>query len=258
MKYETIKLEKKNGMAKIILNRPEAKNAMSGQLLKELLSAFQELKEDESTGVVFVKGAGNDFCAGLDLKFVLDALESKSEIPLRENIPMGPNIYKAIEELPMPVIAAVHGHAVAGGFILAYFCDLIIASEDARIGDAHARWGFVPGWQEPQRLARSIGIRKAKQMFLTGELLSAKEAQEIGLVYKICPEGKLDEAVDELGAKLLKLSKISLGRIKYQLNSVMKTDWQTTLEIDSLMRKDLFGGFITTDAFERLKVFEKK
>jgi len=257
MNYETIKLEKKNGIAKVILNRPEAKNAMSTQLLKELLSAFEELKGDESIGVVFVKGAGNDFCAGLDLKFVLDALESKSDVTLTENIPMGPKIFKAIEELPMPVIAAVHGHAIAGGLILAYFCDLIIASEDARMGDAHARWGFVPGWQEPQRLARSIGIRRAKQIFLTNELLSAKEAQEIGLVYKVVPQGKLDEAIDELGVKLLKLSKIALGRIKYQLDSVMKTDWQSTLEIDVLMRKDLFGGFITVDAFDRLKVMKK-
>ena len=257
MEYEKLKLERENGVAKVILNRPKAKNALSAQLLKELVSVFGELKDDESVGVVFVKGAGDDFCTGLDLKFVLDALESKSEIPLRENIPMGPKIYEAIEEVPMPVIAAVHGHAVAGGFILAYFCDLIIASEDARIGDAHARWGFVPGWQEPQRLARSIGIRRAKQMFLTGELLTAEEAKEIGLVYKVFPEGKLDEAIDELGAKLLKLSKMSLGRMKYQLNSVMKTDWQTTLELDVLMRKDLFGGFITSDAVERLKGFGK-
>ena len=121
MEYEKLKLERKNGVAKIILNRPKAKNALSAQLLKELVSVFCELKNDESVGVVFVKGAGDDFCAGLDLKFVLDALESKSEVPLRENIPMGPKIYEAIEEVPMPVIAAVHGHAVAGGFILAYF-----------------------------------------------------------------------------------------------------------------------------------------
>jgi enoyl-CoA hydratase/carnithine racemase len=256
--YTQLVFEKKEGYAKIILNRPEARNSITPVLLSELESVLEELQGERDINVVFLMGAGEDFCAGLDLKYALTTLEKDPNIFLEETVPQGPRIHEKIEGLDKPVIAAVHGNAVAGGFILAYFCDLIIATEDSRFGDAHARWGIVPGWHEPQRLARSIGIRRAKQFFLTCELVSAKEAYDMGLVWKLVPTGKLEEAVDEWGARFKKLSGISLSMIKQQLRWVMKTDWEAMLEVDSLLRKDLLGGFCTEEALERFKQFGKK
>ncbi|MBW2570485.1 MAG: enoyl-CoA hydratase/isomerase family protein, partial [Deltaproteobacteria bacterium] len=195
MKYKELIIEKKEGMAKIVMNRPEARNALTPVLLSELVEALEELRADKDIRVVFLRGSGKDFCAGLDLKHVFKVLKGEPEEFLRDIIPFGAKFYETIENLDKVVIAMVQGNAIAGGFILAYFCDLIIASEDAHFGDAHAKWGLVPGWQEPQRLCRSIGMRNAKRFFLTNEIMSAKEAQEIGLVWKVVPEGKLDEAV---------------------------------------------------------------
>jgi enoyl-CoA hydratase/carnithine racemase len=227
-------------------------------LLSELAAVFEELQTEKSIKVVFVTGAGKDFCAGMDLKYARSTLDGNPDNFLKEVMPVGPQIDSLIEKLDKPVIAAVHGNAIAGGFILSYSCDLIIASDDARFGDTHAKWGLVPGWQEPQKLARSIGIRRAKQFFLTTEIISAKEAKEIGLVWKVVPSGKLEEAIEEWGTKFSKLSGIALGMMKEQFRMVMRTDWQTMIEYDGLMRKELFGGFCSTDALERLKTFGKK
>ena len=260
MKYEELSLEKKEGIAKIILNRPEARNALTPRLLREIVAALKEVDQDDSVRVVFMKGAGKDFCAGVDLKYALDALEGNPE-GFRELIPLGPEVDETIESMSKPVIAAVHGNAITGGFIMAYFCDLIIATEDAHMGDTHATWGLVPGWQEPQRLARSIGIRRSKQFFLTDEIISAKEAQEIGVVWKVYPEGKLDEAIDEVGAKLCRLSKQSLCALKKQYAWMMKTDWKTVVEIDNITREGtpwITAAAFTEDAKERLRSFVEK
>lgn len=256
--YEQIILEKKDGFAKVILNRPEAKNAITPLLMQELESALLSLQEDTAINAIFLMGAGDDFCAGMDLKYALTTLQNNPDAFKTDLIPMGPRFDDLVEDLSKPVIAAVQGNAVAGGFILAYFCDLIIATEDACFGDAHAKWGFVPGWQEPQRLARSIGIRRAKQFFLTGELVAAREAKEIGLVWKVVPSGKLEEAVEQWGGKFKKMSGTSLAMMKQQLKSVMRTGWQEMLDLDLLMRKDLLGGFCSAEAAERLKTFGKK
>jgi len=253
--YEQITVEKKDGFAKVVLNRPEAKNAITPLMMRELESAFKTLQEEKDVKAIFLMGAGGGFCAGMDLKYALTSLQNNPDSFKQELIPMGPRFDDLIEDLNKPVIAAVHGNAIAGGFILAYFCDLIIATDDACFGDAHAKWGFIPGWQEPQRLARSIGIRRAKQFFLTGELVSAQEAKEIGLVWKVVPSGKLEEAVEKWGSNFKKLSGTSLDMIKQQLKSVLRTGWQEMLELDLLMRKDLLGGFCSAEAADRLKTF---
>jgi enoyl-CoA hydratase len=258
VKYKELIVEKEEGVSKVILNRPEARNALTPVLLSELANVLEVLQKEKDVRVVFLKGAGKSFCAGLDLKYTSGILEGRIDELYRDIIPYGARICDQIENLDKPVIAAVHGNAIAGGFILAYFCDLIIASEDARFGDAHATWGLVPGWQEPQRLARSIGLRRAKQFFLTNEIISAEEAREIGLVWKVVPNGKIDEAIREWGEKFVKLSSESLRMIKQQFKSVMKADWQTILDIDSLIRQNLLGGFCTPDALERLKSFVNK
>jgi len=256
--YQEILLEKKDGFAKVIFNRPEARNSITPVLISELAAVLEELSKEESIRAIFLMGSGKDFCTGMDLKYALTTLENNPEEFRTSMNPWGPKIHGMMEDMDKPVIAAVQGNAIAGGFILAYFCDLIIATEDARFGDAHVKWGIVPGWQEPQRLARTIGLRRAKQFFLTCEFISAKEAQEMGLVWKLVPSEKLEEAIDEWGAKFSAFSMTSMGMIKQQFKWVMQTEWHDMLEMDELMRKDLIAGFCSEEMLERLKAFRKK
>jgi len=260
MDYKDIIVKRDGRIAQIIINRPEQRNSLTPNALNELFSAFKELDKDNSIGVVFLRGAGANFCAGLDLKGALGSLESDSgelqalEAMLRE-------IADTIEKLSKPVIAAVHGPAIAGGFIFSYFCDLIVATEDAVFGDAHALWGLVPGVIEPQVFARKFSIAMAKRFFLTGDILTAKEAQEIGLVYKVVPTGKLDDAVEELGTKFAKLSTLSIAMIKKQLAAVLKAGWQTMIEEDTALRAETPGitrGIFTDEALQRLRSFTEK
>ena len=253
--YEQVIVEYCEGYTKVIMNRPNAKNAITPLLMNELIDAFQTLDRDDTVKAVFLLGAGEDFCAGMDLKYALDKLKNSPEQLLEDLIPLGPRLDDLIEAMSKPVISVVQGNAIAGGFILSYFCDLVIAAEGATFGDAHAKWGFVPGWHEPQRLARSIGIRKAKEFFLTGELISAAQAKDLGLVWKLVPDNELRQIVEKWGGKFAKMSLTSLGMMKQQLAMVNKVEWDTLCHYDALMRKDLAGGFCTEDAINRLQNF---
>ncbi len=260
MDYKDLIVKKDGRIAQIIFNRPEQRNSITPNTLNELYAAFKEMDKDDNIGVVFLRGAGTNFCAGLDLKFALGALDDDNvEFPKLEALIR--EVQETIEELSKPVIAAVHGPAIAGGFIFSYFCDLIIATEDAVFGDAHARWGLVPGVIEPQVFARNFGIQMAKRLFLAGDRLTAKEAQEIGFVYKVYPTGKLDEAINEMGAKFAKLNTLSIAVMKKQIAGVMKTDWQTMIEKDIVLRAETPGitrGIFTDEAKERLLSFTEK
>jgi len=259
MAFNTILMEKKDGVARVTLNRPEVLNALSPLSLSELIAALKEIDGDDSVRVVVLKGAGRCFCAGLDLKIVGGLLEEGNEEAARSQlIDQGLEVGEVIDGLSKPVIAAVHGYAITGGFYLAYCCDIVIASEEAVFQDTHARWGFVPGWQESQRLLRLVGIPKAKYIFFTSDQMSAGEMEAAGLVSKVVPTGKLDEAVDELIAKLLKQSPASLAILKVQLSRGMKTDWLTATKIDERIRKGLFADFITEDSQRLLKGFRDK
>jgi len=239
MDYKDLLVKKEDRIAQIIFNRPEQRNSLTLNTLNELYAAFKEVDKDDKIGVVFLRGAGTNFCAGLDLKFALGRTDDdnfefrKFEALIRE-------IQETIENLSKPVIAAVHGSAIAGGFIFSYFCDLIVATEDAVFGDAHALWGIVPGAIEPQIFARKFGI---------------------GLVYKVYPSGKLDEATIEMGAKFSKLNTLCIAMIKKQIAGVLKADWQTMIEKDTALRTETPGityGLFSDEAKERLLSFTEK
>lgn len=259
MAFTTILVEKKAGVAKVTLNRPDALNAISPQMLAELISAFNEIDRDDRIQVVVLRGAGRCFCAGLDLKTAGSWLENGDEEAVRSQIAeAGFAIGEVIDQVRQPVVAAVHGYAITGGFYLAYCCDIIIASEDATFQDTHVRWGLVPAWQESQRLLKLVGIPRAKYLFYTSERVSAREMEAMGLVSKVVPEGKLDEAVAEITAKILKQSPVALSMIKAQLSRGMKTDWLTAVKVDEWTRKGLFAGFMTKDAEQRIRDFREK
>src|SRR5437764_8338894 len=167
-----------DGVAVVTLNRPEARNALNSELLRALPEALQQCDDDERVAVIILTAADPAFCAGLDLKqlgSVDSQISGRSEATRATTSAPWPSLSK-------PLIGAVNGPAVTGGFELALNCDFLVASERARFADTHARVGIMPGWGLSVLLPQAIGIRRAKEMSLTGNFMTAAEAYDFGLV----------------------------------------------------------------------------
>ena len=246
MNYNKILLEKKGQIAKITLNRPDALNAVDEELLRELVSACDDIEKDDSINVVILTGAGRAFSAGRDLQGLLAGREWP-----------GGMRYKAVENLSKPVIAAVNGYCFTGSLELATCADIIIASENAVFGDTHARFGIVPGGGQTQRLPRLIGPRKAKEMMFASDMISAQEAERIGLVNKVVPPEKLEEAAMEMAEKILKNIPETISTIKHLVNEGMKTDMETGFQMEAAHHK---GGRLspTEEGLKRIAALLKK
>lgn len=178
--------ETDDGVTTVTLNRPESLNALSTALRHRLAEVFNGLKDDEATRVIILTGAGRAFTAGLDLKELGASGMNTSDSP-RETI----DLQKAIREVGKPVIAAINGAAITGGFELALACDILVASTEAKFADTHVRMGVVPGWGLSQRLARLVGVSRAKQLSFTGNYLDAYTAARWGLVNEVLPADEL-------------------------------------------------------------------
>jgi len=193
-------VEKKDGVAVVTLNRPEAMNAMSKAMRSELYKAMTALNDDPEVSVVILTGAGERaFTAGLDLKELGSDPKAMSAANAEG---ADENPVKAIETCKKPVIGAINGVAITGGFEVALACDVLIASENARFADTHARVGIMPGWGLSQKLSRLIGIYRAKELSLTGNFLDAKTACEWGLVNRVVPAGELMATAKKLAADM--------------------------------------------------------
>jgi enoyl-CoA hydratase len=182
MSQQLITVAREDGIATVTLNRPEKLNALNREMRGAFCRAMQELGADPAVAVVILTGAGRAFSAGLDLT------ELGAE-GLRET--GGVTFISVVERMEAPVIAAVNGYAVTGGFELALACDIIIASETAQFADTHARVGVMPGGGMSARLPRAVGVRKAKELSLTGNYLNARDAEGLGLVNRVVPADQL-------------------------------------------------------------------
>jgi enoyl-CoA hydratase len=189
-----------DGLAVVTLNRPEAMNALSRALRQELAGAFDRLNADDAVRVVILTGAGEKaFTAGLDLKELgadAGALSDANATAPDQN-PVA-----AVERCVKPVIGAINGVAITGGFELALACDILIASQRARFADTHARVGIMPGWGLSQKLSRLIGIHRAKELSLSGNFLDAATAEAWGLVNRVVPAEMLMATAKKLAADI--------------------------------------------------------
>jgi enoyl-CoA hydratase len=185
-------VEMKEGVATVTLNRPHAMNALSRGLQRELREAFERLAGDDSVDVVIVTGAGDRaFSAGLDLKELSGQAEPEGR-DAAGAVSQGGDLVRAIEGFDRPVIGAINGFAITGGFELALACDVLIGSTHAKFADTHARVGIMPGWGLSQKLSRLIGISRAKELSLTGNYLDAETACAWGLLNRVVePEALL-------------------------------------------------------------------
>ena len=250
MTYSTIIYEKKDGIAKITLNRPKVLNAISTQVLRELQEALNEIANDETVGIVVLTGTGRAFSAGVDINNIDEGGQGNTETDRKR---LALDVIKSIEDLEKPVIAAVNGYCVTGALELATACDLIVASENAIFGDTHARWGLTPTWGGSQRLPRIIGPMKAKEMVFTCDMLTAKEAQQIGLVNRVVAPEKLDEAVQELASKILANSQTSIRIQKSLMNRGLRLDYASGLRM-----AEAESPGVTSDSESRLQSFKNK
>lgn len=197
------------GIASVTLNRPQAMNALSRELRAALVEAFTSFAFDPDVRVVILTGAGRAFCAGLDLKEL-----GSGQGPIGGGRPGEPDIVKAMAGFAGPIIGAINGVAVTGGFELALACDVLIASTEARFADTHARVGIMPGWGLSQKLSRAIGIYRAKELSLTGNFLDARTAEAWGLVNRVVAPADLLPASTKLAQDMLSVPDTGLRSYK--------------------------------------------
>jgi enoyl-CoA hydratase len=210
-------LDRRDCYAVLTLNRPDAMNAMSAALLRALMKVFDELETDPSVRGLIVTGAGRAFCAGMDLKELRDPRGPLSGVHGLWG-EATPNAVVRLARFSKPTIAAVNGAAVTGGFELALVCDVIVASTQARFGDTHACAGIVSGGGASQWLSRLIGIHRAKELSLTGNLISAEQAERWGLVNRVVEPKALLPAAEQIMRDMLRVDDAMLVTYKKLIN----------------------------------------
>lgn len=249
--YRNIKLELNGQIAYLIINRPEVRNALSGETAEELKDALEKLEKRDEVGCVVFTGAGEkSFVAGADIaqlatRSMLDALQKGG---LRD-------LYAYIELYEKPTIAMINGYALGGGCELALACDIRIASTTAKLGLPELNLSIIPGAGGTQRLARIVGKGKALEMILTGKMIDAEEAYRIGLVSEVAEPDKLREKVEEVAAQILSKGPLAVRLAKLAVHYGGEADLQTGLMLERLAQALLFE---TEDKLEGTRAFLEK
>jgi enoyl-CoA hydratase len=229
MSDELVLIEKSGGVATVTLNRPDKLNALNSALRSRLAAAFRELSADAEVAAIVLTGAGKAFCAGVDLKEL--GGEVATDATLASAVTSG-EFTDALERVAQPIIAAVNGVAITGGFELVLACDVIYASTEARFADTHARVGIMPGWGLSQRLSRAIGPYRAKELSLSGNFLSAEQAESWGLVNRVLPAAELLAAAQQLAADIASCDPVVVKKLKRVIDDGYARDLATGLAIE--------------------------
>lgn len=245
-------LEKREGFAVVTLNRPEAMNALSRDLRTDFVSVFSQCARDPDIRVVVLTGAGKAFCAGFDLK-ELGSTETDSAAEEADNA-----VARAMEAFDRPIIGAINGHCITGGFEMALACDVLIASENARFADTHARVGILPGWGLSQRLPRLVGLSRAKEISFTGTPVYAQQAYEWGLVNHVVPADQLLSRATAMATQMCACVPDILRRYKHQIDQgySMPLDEALTWEEEQAIESARDAAGTTVEA-RRRDVLEK-
>jgi enoyl-CoA hydratase/carnithine racemase len=224
MGYETILLEKRDGIAYLTLNRPERANTINRRLMDEVVAAMDEVAGDRETRVVIVTGAGQrHFCGGADLREANLASRDGGNTP---------DAMSAFEKIPQPVIAAINGAAMGGGCEIALACDIRIMVEDAQIGVPEIKFGALPAGGGTQRLPRIVGMAKAKELIFSGNPISAQEAERIGLINKVVPREQLLPAAEEMARVFIDRAAFALATAKLLVNKAADLDLASGLTLE--------------------------
>lgn len=240
-----------SGYAVVTLNRPQARNALSSELMMALTKAVDELEADPAVRVLIVTGAGNAFCAGLDLKELgAGGMKVGQVAGAAEATPRGMrDPVRALERFSGPIIGAINGAAATGGFELALACDVLLASPNARFADTHARIGVMPGWGLSQKLSRAIGQYRAREVSLTGNWVSAEQAEKWGFVNRVVPADELMTAARQLATDMLGTIPEMLVNYKAVLNEGFAMSFGDGMKLERA-RADAYNSQVTADGIE--------
>jgi enoyl-CoA hydratase len=250
MAYETVLLERQGAVGIITLNRLQALNALSAQLIKDLGAALDALEGDDAVGAIVITGSEKAFAAGADIKEMAGA--SYMDVYLKDFITKG---WEHITTCRKPIVAAVAGYALGGGCELAMMCDTIIAAETARFGQPEITIGTIPGSGGTQRLTRAIGKAKAMDMVLTGRMMDAAEAERSGLVSRVVPAEQLVEEALKTAGKMAELSRPIVMMAKEAVNRAFETSLAEGIKFE---RRLFHSTFATEDQKEGMAAFVAK
>ncbi|NNE97682.1 MAG: crotonase [Pyrinomonadaceae bacterium] len=249
--YETILIEKQEGIAVLTINRPDKLNALNSQVHLEGVAALDDLKEDKDVRVVVITGAGDkSFIAGADIS------EFAGKTPVTQRaVFQNETLFNSVDTFPKPVIAMINGFCLGGGCELSLACDIRIASENAKIGQPEINLGIIPGGGGTQRLTRLIGEGKSMELILTGDMIDADTALELGLVNHVFSAEDLEEKTLKMAGKIASKSPIALQMAK----EAVKTASKATLDEGLRREIDLFAiCFSSEDKEEGVAAFLEK
>ena len=251
MAYETILLERRDGVAFIRFNRPDKLNAMNSKMKDEIIAVLNEFEENDAVRVVVFTGQGDKaFVAGADIN------EFKDRTALEQwDLYQQPFLYDALDRFPKPLIAMINGYCLGGGCELILACDIRIASEKAQLGQPEINIGIIPGGGGSQRLPRLVGYGKAMQLILTGDRISAQEAHRIGLVDEVVPHDQLESKTFEIATKIAEKSPIAVRFAKEAVKASLRMPLNEGLRYE----QSLFSLIFTTeDKDEGVRAFLEK
>ena len=250
MAFKTIILSVENDIAQITLNRPEALNALNGQLLSDLMQALEDCDASAAVRCIILTGSDKAFAAGADVTEMADMTYVEAYLSTRFSAAAD-----RMDRIRKPIIAAVAGYALGGGCELAMMCDFIICADTAKFGQPEINLGIIAGMGGSQRLTRFVGKSKAMDMHLTGRMMDAAEAERAGLVSRIVPAARLIEETRAIAAKIAEKSKIAVMAAKDAVNR----SYETTLAEGLLYERRAFQAlFATQDQKEGMAAFVAK
>jgi len=252
MEYRNLIVEVSDRIATVTIHRPKSLNALNPETARELDVVFSEIAGRRDVGVVLLTGAGEKaFVAGADIA----AMREFTPLEALEFSLFGQKVLEKIERLPQPVIGVINGFALGGGCELAMACDILVASDTAKFGQPEVNLGIIPGWGGTQRLPRLVGRNLAKELVLTGEMITAARAYEIGLVNRVVPQAGLMETAREIARKILAKGPAAVSAAKSSMNRGLDLDLQNA----SALEANAFAvAFSTEDRVEGMDAFLNK
>ena len=251
MAYKNIVTEIKEKIGIVKINRPDVLNAVNIETILELEKTMNEFNKNKEISVIIITGEGKSFVSGSDISRLVEMDSLKA----REYSQIGQRVLSFIENMEKPVIAAVNGYAFGSGCELAMACDIRIASEKAKFGQPEVKLGLIPGHAGTQRLARIVGIGKAKELIFTGDSIDAQEALRIGLVNKIVAPDNLLEEAENIAKKIIEVGPTAVRLAKTVINRGVDTNLTTANSYETEVFSFLFS---TDEAKEGMKAFLEK
>lgn len=249
--YQTIRYEKNENIGIITINRPKALNALNGEVVADLEQVMTEIENDAELGALIITGDGKAFVAGADI----GEMQPMDVTAGRKWGQRGSGLFRRIEKLEIPTIAAVNGFALGGGCELAMSCDIILASEKAQFGQPEVGLGIIPGFSGTQRLPRRVGLGKAKELIFSGKKIKAPVAKEIGLVNDVYAPEELMNAAIEMAKSFTANAPIAVKYAKACINRGMQMDIDDGIALEN----EMFGMcFATADQTEGMTAFLEK